>query len=362
MDCLVVCAPGLERVLGDELAALRIRRRRIVHGGIEATATARQLYAINVWSRTASRVLVRAARFRATSFSELERRLASVDWSPWLSGQQRLVVRVSSGASKLHHTGAVAERVARVLPGTDDHDAPEQPVVVRIRHDTVLVSVDSSGEHLHRRGWRLATAKAPLRETLAAAMVLATGWGADVPLVDPLCGSGTIAIEAALLATGRAPGAARDFAFRTWPSFEPGTWASVRADVQRAEASAQAAKQLVIVAADRDAGAVAAARDNAARAGVTDLVEVRRAPITETLASLPSPPGWLVTNPPYGTRVGGGDLRNLYATIGKAATGAEPWRVGMLADEVLAGHAGLERRERFRTKNGGIPVAFTVTE
>src|SRR5690606_38532873 len=140
-------------VLDDELASRGVRRRRVVHGGIELAASARQLYAINVWSRTASRVLVRAARFRATSFRELEARLASVDWSPWLSGEQRLVVRVSSGASTLHHTGAVAERVARVLPGAGDPDAPDQLVVVRIRRDTVVVSVDSSGEHLHRRGW-----------------------------------------------------------------------------------------------------------------------------------------------------------------------------------------------------------------
>lgn len=363
MDCLVVCAPGLEPVLDEELASRGIRRRRVVRGGVEITATTRQLYATNVWARTASRVLVRAARFRATSFRDLESHLASVDWSPWLDGGQRLAVRVSSSASKLHHTGAVAERVARTLPGTDDPDAPEQLLVVRIHRDTVVASVDSSGEHLHRRGWRLATAKAPLRETLAAAMVLASGWQPDAPLVDPLCGSGTIAIEAALIATGRAPGAARDFAFRRWRSFEPGTWASVRADVQRAEASVDLSTMPVIVAADRDAGAVEAARANAARAGVAELVDVRRAPIAETLASLPTPPGWIVTNPPYGARVGRGDLRNLYATIGKVATGGRPWRIGMLvADQVLAGHTGLTLQERFRTSNGGIPVTFTVAE
>jgi putative N6-adenine-specific DNA methylase len=197
-----------------------------------------------------------------------------------------------------------------------------------------------------------------LRETLAAAMVIASGWDASVPLVDPFGGSGTIAIEAAILATGRAPGADRDFAFEQWPTFAPGTWASVRADVQRAAQDGRTAVIAPIVVADRDAGAVRSTEENATRAGVEHAVTVRRAPLAETLASLPDARGWLVTNPPYGTRVGGRDLRDLYATLGRAAG----WDLGVLAaDPVLVGHILRPLTERFRTTNGGIPVAFWAT-
>ncbi|HEX7096287.1 MAG TPA: THUMP domain-containing protein [Acidimicrobiales bacterium] len=362
MDCLVVCAPGLEAVLTGELADLRLRPRRTVRGGVEVRATTRQLYAANVWLRSASRVLVRAGRFRAQTFDALERRLGCIDWSPWISEAVRVRVRASCSGSRLHHSGAVAERVGRVVRGTNDADAPEQLVVVRVHRDVVTVSVDASGEHLHRRGWRLATGKAPLRETLAAAMVLASGWRGETPLVDPLCGSGTIAIEAALLAQGRAPGAGRPFAFQRWPSFEPGTWASVREDVRRADAEASRRFIPPIVAADRDAGAVAAARANAERAGVSAVVEMWRQPIAATLAALPSPPGWVITNPPYGARVGGTDLRDLYATLGRVVRAPVPWNLGVLvADRVLAGQIGTRLEDRFRTTNGGIPVTFCTT-
>jgi 23S rRNA G2445 N2-methylase RlmL len=306
MDCLAVCAPGLERCLGGELHALGIGPTRPIRGGMTFTATPRQLYAANVWLRTASRVVVRVARFRAATFADLERRARDVDWSPWISGAVRPELRVTSHGSRLYHTGAIAERFVRVIPGAAaDPAVRAQLVVVRIAKDMVSVSIDASGENLHRRGWRLATAKAPLRETLAAAMVLASGWDRSSPFVDPLCGSGTVAVEAALLASGRAPGAHRGFAFEHWPSFQPGTWASVREDVRRAEQAAIGREPVTIVAADRDAGAVRITAENAARAGVTELLTVKRASLAESLAALPAPPGWLVTNPPYGARVGG---------------------------------------------------------
>jgi putative N6-adenine-specific DNA methylase len=360
MDCLAVCAPGLEQLVRAELAALGIRPGRTIHGGVTFTATPRRLYAANVWLRTASRVLVRIARFRATSFADLERHAGAIDWAPWIGEGSRPAFRVTSHGSRLFHTGAIAQRLERAVSSVvhaAGTDTDEQLVVVRVARDVVTISVDSSGAHLHRRGWRLATAKAPLRETLAAAMVIASGWDHRRPFVDPLCGSGTVAVEAALLASGRAPGRDRRFAFQQWPSFAAGTWASVCADVQRAEREAADRELPPIVAADRDAGAVRTAGENASRAGVGAAVTVRQASLATSLATLPEPPGWLVTNPPYGTRVGGGDLRDLYATLGRAA----PWNIGILAaDAVLVGHTGLALTERFRTTNGGIPVTFFI--
>lgn len=355
-----VCAPGLEPLLRDELIDLGLRRPRVTAGGVTFDATTRQLYAVNVWSRVATRVLVRAASFRARTFEAFERGLAAVDWQPWLGGDAGVRVRVTSNRSRLYHTGAIEERVHRALGAAahDDEDAPL--VVVRIVDDDVLVSVDSSGAALYKRGWRASSAKAPLRETLAASMVVASGWTRDQPLVDPFCGSGTIAIEAALLAAGRAPGAHRTFAFERWPSFEPGTMASVRATT-RVEARSTPA----IVVRDRDEGAIETTLENAARAGVADAIEARRASVSELvqLGHLASTEGWILSNPPFGRRVSPrGDLRDLFARFGDAARAALPaWHVGLLiADARAAGHARLALRTLFSTRTGGVPVQFVV--
>jgi putative N6-adenine-specific DNA methylase len=351
--CLAVCPPGIEEICAAELSGLGVRIRRTFRGGVEFGASDRQLYAANLWSRTTTRIVERVAAFTASTFADLERGLAAVAWDRWIPAGATPAVRVSSTASRLYHTGAVAERVAAAI-GTGPGEAPL--VVLRLVHDRVMVSVDSSGEPLHRRGWRRQTAKAPLRETLAAAMILASGWDATSPLVDPLCGSGTIAVEAALLATGRPPGEGRRFAFEDWPSFAPGTWASVSGGERTVAGDVPA-----IVASDRDAGAVEAAAGNAERAGVSALVQIGQRPLADVRPP-PGGPGWVLTNPPYGKRVGGADLRALYAQLGSVvAARFEGWTTGILAaDRRLAGHTGLDLSEVLRTDNGGIPVRFLL--
>ncbi len=322
----MVCPPGLEDLVAAEIAGLGARRTRVHKGAVATDLTSRQLYAANRSLRCATRVLVRVAGFTARSFSDLERRLGEVDWAPWLADGARPAYRVTSRGSQLVHTRAIEERFAAAL-GAGHPEGPEQLVVVRVSRDRFTVSVDSSGAPLHMRGWRQATAKAPLRESVAAGMLLAAGWGPTTPLIDPMCGSGTIAIEAALLAAGRDPGADRPFAFQQWPSFEPGTWASVTATQENPVATCPA-----IIGSDRDAGAIGAARSNAERAGVADLVEFRQAPISD-LEAPDGGPGYLITNPPWGGRISpGGDLRNLYATLGNVAAERLPgWGIGVLA-------------------------------
>jgi putative N6-adenine-specific DNA methylase len=242
--------------------------------------------------------------------------------------------------------------------GDSGEDAERQRFVVRVVRDEFTVSADSSGELLHRRGYRLETAKAPLRETLAAAMVLASGWRPERPLADPFCGSGTIAIEAAMLARRLAPGLGRGFAFERWPGFDAAAWRAARA---RAAAEALPDAPAPIVAADRDAGAVAAARANAGRAGVSTSIDFREAPLS-ALAP-PAGPGALVTNPPYGVRIGEeARLRDLYATLGRLARERlDGWTLAMLAaNPRLEGATGLAWRELFRTSNGGIPVRLVA--
>jgi putative N6-adenine-specific DNA methylase len=236
-------------------------------------------------------------------------------------------------------------------------DESSQLILARLDHDELVISLDSSGELLHQRGYRLATAKAPLRETLAAAMLLGAGWDGSTPLIDPFCGSGTIPIEAALIARRIPPGWLRRFAFELWPGFEPAAWQRVKA---RAAGEILSGAPALILGSDRDQGAIAAAATNAERAGVSADIQF----VCQALSRVnpPTPSGWLVTNPPYGVRVGeAARLRDLYARLGQVARREAGWSAGLLVSDLrLARHSGLEFSEVWRSRNGGIPVRFVV--
>jgi putative N6-adenine-specific DNA methylase len=240
---------------------------------------------------------------------------------------------------------------------------PAQLFIVRIVHDEVEVSADSSGELLHRRGYRQEIARAPLRETLAAAMVLASGWRSGDPLLDPMCGSGTIPIEAALIARGVAPGLQRKFQFMKWPTFDAGVWSKI---VENARGRGSAAHSVErIRGSDRDAGAIEAAARNAQRAGVADTMQFAVEAVSGSIGAIDdvADGGWILTNPPYGIRIGESeDLRNLYATLGAALRTKPRWRIGILtSDSALARQTRLALVPRFHTSNGGIPVSFLVS-
>ena len=352
LRCSAACAPGLEPLVAAELGKLGIRPDPPATAQVPFAATSRQLYAACLRSSVASRVLVRVARFPARTFAALEREASAVDWAPWTAGGGTF--RVVATKSRLFHTAAVAERLQAAVGGPGP-----VPFVARIDHDHVTISADAGGEPLHRRGWRLEAAKAPLRPTLAAAALRTVGWDGSLPLLDPLCGSGTIAIEAAGIAAGLAPGRLRPFAFESWPSFAPGTWASLQGEVR----AAARAPRSPVLAADRDAGACAATAANADRAAVG--VEVRHAPVA-AVEPPPGPPGWLVTNPPWGVRTApatGTDLRDLYATLGQVVreqlTG---WGVAVLvADPRLSRCTGLPLVHRWSTPTGGTRVHLLTT-
>jgi putative N6-adenine-specific DNA methylase len=242
-------------------------------------------------------------------------------------------------------------------------DDTAQLFIVRIVHDQVEISADSSGELLHRRGYRQEIAKAPLRETLAAAMVLASGWRKGEPLLDPMCGSGTIPIEAALIARGIAPGLHRKFQFMNWPTFDSARWDTI---LEHARSAATHSSEK-IRGSDRDAGAIQAAGRNAERAGVADAIQFSEEAISGSIAELEDlgdRAGWILTNPPYGIRIGEGeDLRNLYASLGAGLKTKPGWKVGILTtDTGLVRQTQLPLASRFDTRNGGIPVSFMVSE
>jgi putative N6-adenine-specific DNA methylase len=282
--------------------------------------------------------------------------------------------RVTCKKSKLYHSDAVAQRLAdavmRVVPGVraEGSSSPEDEIgdeddvaliVVRLMRDRCTVSADSSGALLHRRGYRQATAKAPLRETIAAAMIAASGWDGNGTLLDPLCGSGTIPIEAALQARQIAPGLHRRFAMERWPTVPPTLGEQVRAELAARVLPKSAAR---IMGSDRDAGAITSAESNAERAEVRGDIELA----ARSLSAAEFPEGsrgWVVANPPYGVRVGEVDrVRDLWAQLGNVLRERAPgWRLALLSpDPALDRQLRIPLTAAASTSNGGIPVRLMV--
>ena len=368
-ELFAICAPGLEDVLEEEMRSLGLEVGKRDIGGVAFSGGSSALFRANLWLRTATRVIARVGEFHARLFDELERHARKLAWSRFIDGGQPVRLRVSTGKSRLYHTGAVAERIAEAMEestgiaptvtsgGEDDDESGDTPlVIVRLFRDQCTVSIDSSGALLHRRGYRLATAKAPLRETLGAALLLASGWDRDTTFIDPLCGAGTIPIEAALIARRIPPGLSRTFAFMKWPGFHEPTWKKV---VDEARAQILPAAPALIFGSDRDAGAIAASRENAERAGVAADITFEEKVISRIAPPAGVTSGSIVTNPPYGVRVGDRDaLRNLYAQLGTIARERFPgWRLTVLsADPRLDSQIGGTMEKILTTKNGGIAV------
>lgn len=372
-----VTAPGLEPYTAAELTALGINPLPPVSmtgpgevkeesGGLEFEASTTDLFRTNLMLRTANRIIYRLGEFTAVSFPELRKKAARLPWETILRPGQPVALRVTCHKSKMYHSGGVAERVAGAI---SDHLGKECPVekfnenasplpqliIVRFNHDVCTISADTSGELLHRRGYRLETAKAPLRETLAAGLLIASGWNGTSPLLDPFCGSGTIAIEAALIARRIAPGKNRRFAFMDWPDFDEKKWKHVHARA----ASLEVQSRTPILASDRDAGAIQMAQNNAKRAGVLDNIQFDCRAVSAVEA--PSKPGWVVTNPPYGVRVSPDrDLRDLYARLGDVLRANCPeWNMGILCNsDILMGQTKIRAAEKIRLINGGLPVTL----
>lgn len=353
-DFFAATAPGLESLTAAELRALGIEAQQAEPGGVSFSGDLDTLYRANLELRTASRVTMRLATFTARTWHELERHAGKAPWKDVLAPGAAPDFEVTSRKSRLYHLRGIAERLSNWL-GTPS-EGPQQRFIVRVVRDRFMISADSSGELLHRRGYRQETSKAPMRETLAAAMLLAAGWQGEQPLLDPFCGSGTLPIEAALLARRIAPGLERGFAFEQWPVHQAETW---RRLVDTARTRVLPHATTVIKGSDRDAGAINAARANAGRAGVA--ADVAFEQVALSAAPSPAEGAAILANPPYGSRVGGPDLRDLYAQVGNVARRNGAGMVGLLvADPHLAAQARLDFEERFRTTNGGIDVRFLV--
>lgn len=340
-DILLVCPPGLEPLLRAEAAEAGFRDLRAVAGGVFCRGGWPEAWRANLTLRGATRVLVRIAAFRALHLAQLDRRARRLPWAATLRPDAPVRVEATCHGSRIYHAGAAAQRIETAI--RESLGAPIGPeglrLLARIEDDLCVISVDASGEPLHRRGHKLAVGKAPLRETLAALFLRACDFRGAEPVVDPMCGSGTFVIEAAEIAAGLAPGRDRSFAFERLATFDPAAWAAMKT----AAAAKARPPDLLFHGSDRDQGAARMAAENATRAGVADWTRFARAAVSD-LVPPEGPPGLVIANPPYGARIGDARLLfGLYGALGKTLRERfAGWRVGIVTSEAgLARASGL---------------------
>jgi putative N6-adenine-specific DNA methylase len=352
-EIFLATLPGLEPLLADEAREAGFPLPEVQPGGVAFRGGWPEVWRANLELRGAGRVLARIGGFPVFHIAQLDKRARKLDWRAVFRADVPVKVEATCRRSKIWHDGAAASRVAGAL------EAAGVPVgdgglrlSARIENNYCTLSVDTSGAPLHQREHKQAVGKAPLRETMAALFLRACGYAGTEPVVDPMCGSGTLVVEAAEMAMGLAPGRSRSFAFERLAGFDAGAWGAMTAERR------PGSTELRFHGYDRDAGAVRMAAENAARARVDGVCRFDRQPVS-ALTPPDGPPGLVIANPPYGGRVG--DTRSLYALYG--AFGAvlrerfAGWRVGIVTSEpALARATGLTLEEGRPVPHGGLKV------
>ena len=302
---------GLEGVVAGELKRMGFEDAKGFHGGATFTGTLADAFRANLWLRTADRVLIYFGRFKAVTFEELFEKVKALAWEEILPKNAEVYVTGKCARSKLMSVSdvqaiskkAIVESMKKAytmnwLP----EDGARYHIDVHIHEDEVAVTLDTSGVGLSRRGYRTLNAEAPLRETLAAAMIITSPWRPWLPFYDPMCGSGTLPIEAAMIALDRAPGLKRNFDMEKWDVVNKAELAAIRAEAQSRFDKAKAERTVEIYGSDIDERVLRLAAAHRAQAGLNDFVRFDHKPIKE--AELPAERGAVVTNPPYGERLG----------------------------------------------------------
>lgn len=349
-EIFMTATPGLEHALLAEAIENGFADATLTHGGVTITGGWPEVWRANLVMRGATRILARIGSFMAFHLAQLDKRSRKFPWGDILDPNVPVRVEVSTNKkSKVYHAGAATQRIETAL--RESHGmtiSPEAEIVIKARIDDnrVTISLDTSGESLHKRGHKEAVNKAPMRETLASLFLRECGYTGDEPVLDPMCGSGTFPIEAAEIARGLYPGRTRHFAFEHFASFDQAQWDDMRQPTPRDTAQR-------FYGSDRDAGAIRMSTANAQRAGVDDLITFANDAVSD-LQRPEGPTGLVICNPPYGGRIGNPKLLfGLYASLGeklKAEFGG--WRVGIItSDAALAKSTGLP----FKPKGPAIP-------
>ena len=336
-DLLVPCHFGLEAVLKREIYDLGYEITKVEDGRVTFEGDEEAICRANIFLRTAERVMIQVGRFKATTFEELFQGIKNLPWEEYIPEDGKFwVKKASSINSKLFSPSdiqsiakkAMVERMKQKYHKEwFKEDGAAYPVRIFLLKDEVTVALDTSGDSLHKRGYRTMTSKAPLTETLAASLIMLTPWRKDRILVDPFCGSGTFPIEAAMMAADIAPGMNRDFTAEEWTNLiDRKLWYEC---VKEAEDMIDTTVKVDIQGYDIDGDVIKAARENAKRAGVEHMIHFQQRAVADL--SHPKKYGFIITNPPYGERLEDkADLPELYTQIGQAYQRLDSWSMFLI--------------------------------
>ena len=364
-----ITTPGFEKILEKELSLLpECKVESMINGGVEFSGPLALVYYANLKLRTANRVLLRVDSFIAKSYPELFNKASRIDWELYAGFARKIAWEVSAHSSRLHHTANIEKTVSDACAahmrslGVNATRQDEAPVRfhVRLADDTCTISIDSSGDLLHKRGYRQEIGHAPLRETIAACLLLHAHYNAFPVIADPLCGSGTFLIEAALMAAVRPAGANRSFVFEHWPSFRPALWERIE---REASANEKSGHSIRIIGSDISSSAIEQAGRNAERAGVRQSIDLSCGSCFDfNKDGSAGRTGLAISNLPYGKRAFAGhrDLGKFYGDWGSHLKRyCRGWHFGFaVADRSFSRLAGLPVRSELRFDNGGITVYF----
>jgi len=355
---------GLEAVVKRELFELGYTDLEVENGRITFKADVTAIPRTNLWLRSADRVLLRVGEFNALSFEELFEKTKALPWDEWITEDGKFTVTGKSVKSKLYSVPdcqsivkkAIVEKLKEKYQREwFEETGAEFTVQVSLLKDMAALTIDTSGVGLHKRGYRKSAVEAPLKETLAAALVQLSFWNKERLLLDPLCGSGTIPIEAALIGRNIAPGLNRSFASETWPRIGKELWKQARLEAFKA---IDQESEIEIIAADIDSKAVELAEDNAVEAGVDDCIKFSCSDLADL--RLNRDYGVLICNPPYGERIGQDEeLRSIYAALKKGFGKNKTWSIYVItSDDRFENIYGSIADKKRKLYNGRIKVNY----
>lgn len=341
---IATAAMGLEAIVGKEVKALGYEDIQVENGRVVFTADVSAIPRANLWLRTADRVKLLVGKFKATTFDELFENTKALPWEKFISEDGEFPVVGKSVKSKLYSVPdcqsivkkAIVERLKQKygIASWMQESGAFYRVEIAIHKDEALLTLDTSGSGLHKRGYRVGQGEAPLKETMAAALVQVTNWQPDEPFVDPFCGSGTIAIEAALIGQNIAPGFNREFASEDWGFIPQKVWDDA---FQEAEESANYDQPLEITGSDIDPDLIQIAKNNALEAGLGDLITWKQMQVSDFKPKVDN--GYIVSNPPYGERMNEREeVEEMYRDLGTIMRDYPSWSV-----YILTSHEGFEK-------------------
>lgn len=366
IELVAPCHFGLEAVLKKEILDLGYEIVRVEDGRVTFAGDEDAICRANIFLRTAERILLKVGQLHAVTFDELFEGIKALPWENYIPADGKFwVTKASSIKSKLFSPSDIQSIVKKAMVERMKQeydmdwfpeDGASYPVRVFLMKDEVTVTIDTTGESLHKRGYRTMTSKAPLKETLAAALILLTPWKADRILVDPFCGSGTFPIEAAMIAANIAPGMKRHFLAETWDNLIPKElWQEC---FMEAEEMVNTDIEVDVQGYDIDGDVIKAARENAKRAGVEELIHFQQRPVKEL--HHPKKYGFIITNPPYGERLEEKEaLPALYKEIGMAYQNLDAWSLYMITSyEDAEKYIGRKADKNRKIYNGMLKTYF----